>query len=312
MVGSGAFSDDLLSEGVAMKTLYDLLGVARDADDEALNKAYRKAAKAHHPDLNAGDPNASRRFRQITTAIEILRDAKERAAYDRLLEHERQQRRLGRTRFIMAHIFAPAVVIVVLATGYAPIESAFSTSTIAASTIAASTMVSEAEDNAVPWPVATGEEQGTPRVGPASGGVERGRLEQGLAVEAMSQQLAAAEREAGLVGEPKGRQNEAAARTEQDERPQIAELERPLAEDDATLRSEQTCKRGNLGCGRNRPASVTLRKEPKARPSAAISEAPRSTPLARRAAAPAPSQAAPNLLQRAGAGISGILQHCLL
>jgi len=290
-----------------MKTLYDLLGVARDADDEALNRAYRKAAKAHHPDLNAGDPNASRRFRQITTAIEILRDAKERAAYDRLLERERRQRQLGRTRIIMAHIFAPAVVIVVLATGYAPVEPAFSTSTIAAST-----MAREAEDNAVPWPVATGEEQGTPRVGPASGGVERGRLEQGLAVAAMSEQLAAAEREAGLGREPKGRQNEAAARSEQDDRSQIAELERPHAEDEATLRSEQTCKRGNLGCERSRPASVTLRKEPKARPSAAISEAPRSTPLARRAAAPAPSQTPPNLLQRAGAGISGILQHCLL
>src|SRR5215813_466478 len=117
---------------------------------------------------------------------------------------------------------------------------------------------------------------------------------------------------AGLGREPKGRQNEAAARSEQDERPQIAELERPHAEDEATLRSEQTCKRGNLGCERSRPASVTLRKEPKARPSAAISEAPRSTPLARRAAAPAPSQTPPNLLQRAGAGISGILQHCLL
>jgi len=306
MVGSGAFSDDLLSEGVAMKTLYDLLGVARDADDEALNKAYRKAAKAHHPDLNAGDPNASRRFRQITTAIEILRDAKERAAYDRLLERERQQRRLGRTRIIMAHIVAPAVVIVVLTAGYAPIGPAFSTSTMVSE---ASTMVSEAEDNAVPWPVATGEEQGTPRVAPASGGVERGRLEQGLAVAAMSEQLAAAEREAGLGREPMGRQNEAAARSEQDERPQSAELERPLAEDEATLRSEQTCKRGNLGCGRNRPASVTLRKEPKARPS--VSEAPRSTALARRTA-PAPSQTAPNLLQRAGAGISGILQHCLL
>jgi hypothetical protein len=198
------------------------------------------------------------------------------------------------------------VVIVVLATGYAPIKPAFSTSTIAAST-----MVSEAEDNAVPWPVATGEEQGTPRVGPASGGVGPDRLEQGLAV-AMSEQLAAAEREAGLGREPEGRQNEAAARSEQDERPQIAEFERPHAEDDATLRSEQTCKHGNLGCGRNRPASVTLRKEPKARPSAAISEAPRSTPLVRRAAVPAPSQTAPNLLQRAGAGISGILQHCLL
>ena len=61
-------------ESVSMRTLYDLLGVGSDADDEALNKAFRQAAKAHHPDLNAGDPDAARRFRQIATAIEILRE----------------------------------------------------------------------------------------------------------------------------------------------------------------------------------------------------------------------------------------------
>jgi hypothetical protein len=61
VVGSGVFSDQLLSEGVTMKTLYDLLGVPCDVDDGTLNKAYRNAAKACHPDLNVGDPNASNR-----------------------------------------------------------------------------------------------------------------------------------------------------------------------------------------------------------------------------------------------------------
>jgi curved DNA-binding protein CbpA len=55
--------------------------VPRDADEEALNQAYRKAAKAHHPDLNAGDPDAGRRFRQIASAIEILRNTKERGQH---------------------------------------------------------------------------------------------------------------------------------------------------------------------------------------------------------------------------------------
>jgi curved DNA-binding protein CbpA len=277
-----------------MKTLYDLLGVSCDADDEALNKAYRKAAKAYHPDLNAGDPNASRRFKQITTAIEILRDAKERAAYDQLLVRERQRRRLRQTHIVIANVGAAAAIVALVA-GYALIRPAFSTSTTVSE---ASTMVSEAEDNAVQQLVAIGGEQGAPRAEPAGGDVERGRVEQGLAVVAVSEQLAAAERE------PERRENEA-ARSEGDERPQAAERERPQTEPAAVLRVEQTCKHGSLGCGR------TLREEPKTRPSRAMPEAARSATLARRAA-PAPTQTAPNLLQRAGAGISGILQHCFL
>src|SRR5712692_9069483 len=106
-----------------MRTHYDLLGVRSDADDEALIKAYRKAAKAHHPDLNASDPDAPRRFRQIATAIEILRDAERRAAYDRLLDWERQQERqqgrLTRTRIIVVDAIAAVVLIVALVGGYA-------------------------------------------------------------------------------------------------------------------------------------------------------------------------------------------------
>src|SRR5215831_7932857 len=100
-----------------MKTLYDLLGVRSDADDEALKTAYRKAAKAHHPDLNPGDPDAARRFRQIATAIEILRDSEQRAAYDRLLDCGRRQRQLR--WIIIADAIAAAILVVVLVGGYA-------------------------------------------------------------------------------------------------------------------------------------------------------------------------------------------------
>jgi curved DNA-binding protein CbpA len=65
-----------------MRTLYDLLNVPPDADEEALNNAYRKAAKAHHPDLNAGDPDAAHRFRRIATAIEIPRNTDRRLTTD--------------------------------------------------------------------------------------------------------------------------------------------------------------------------------------------------------------------------------------
>jgi curved DNA-binding protein CbpA len=82
-----------------MKTLYDLLGALPDDDAESLRSAFRKAVKANHPDINAGDPDAPLRFRQIIRANAILRDAEQRAAYDRLLAFTRRQpgSRLRRT-----------------------------------------------------------------------------------------------------------------------------------------------------------------------------------------------------------------------
>jgi len=74
-----------------MKLFYELLGASADDDTEALTKAFRKAVKAHHPDLHPGDPDAPERFRQIIAANAFLRDAKQRATYDRLLQLERQQ-----------------------------------------------------------------------------------------------------------------------------------------------------------------------------------------------------------------------------
>src|SRR5438552_9166524 len=68
-----------------MKTLYDLLGALADDDAESLRAAFRKAAKAAHPDLNAGDPDAPLRFRQVVRAHAILSDPEQRAAYDWLL-----------------------------------------------------------------------------------------------------------------------------------------------------------------------------------------------------------------------------------
>src|SRR5260370_35228271 len=120
-----------------MNTLYDLLGVRSDADDETLRKAFRKAIKATHPDLHAGDPDAPLRFRQIVDANALLRDAKRRATYDWLLqlEHqrfrlkleyqqrqlklERQQLRLKRMRIIVSGAIAVTVLTFALVDGYA-------------------------------------------------------------------------------------------------------------------------------------------------------------------------------------------------
>ena len=62
--------------------LYDLLGVARDADADAIKKAYRRLARQYHPDVNP-DPEAQDRFKEISRAYEVLSDPQKRAAYDR-------------------------------------------------------------------------------------------------------------------------------------------------------------------------------------------------------------------------------------
>ena len=76
-----------------MATLYDLLGALPDDDADGLRAAFRKAAKASHPDVNPGDPEAAERFRRIVRANAILSDEQQRAAYDQLLEVARRQQR---------------------------------------------------------------------------------------------------------------------------------------------------------------------------------------------------------------------------
>jgi DnaJ domain len=68
-----------------MKTLYELLGALPDDDAEGLREAFRKAAKASHPDVNAADADAPLRFRQVMRANAILSDPQQRAAYDKLM-----------------------------------------------------------------------------------------------------------------------------------------------------------------------------------------------------------------------------------
>jgi curved DNA-binding protein len=64
------------------ETLYDTLGVVRDADADAIKKAYRKLAKKFHPDANPGDKKAEERFKEISRAYDTLSDAEKRRAYD--------------------------------------------------------------------------------------------------------------------------------------------------------------------------------------------------------------------------------------
>jgi hypothetical protein len=68
-----------------MGTLYDLLGALPSDDAEGLRTAFRKAAKATHPDINPDNPDAALRFRELVRAYDILTDADQRATYDELL-----------------------------------------------------------------------------------------------------------------------------------------------------------------------------------------------------------------------------------
>ena len=62
---------------------YEVLGVARDADDETIKKAYRQQAFQFHPDRNPDNPEAESKFKEAAEAYEVLRNPENRARYDR-------------------------------------------------------------------------------------------------------------------------------------------------------------------------------------------------------------------------------------
>src|SRR3954469_17274906 len=62
---------------------YEVLGVARDADEGTIKKAFRRLARELHPDVNRHDPGAEEKFKEAAEAYEILSDAERRAVYDR-------------------------------------------------------------------------------------------------------------------------------------------------------------------------------------------------------------------------------------
>lgn len=61
---------------------YEILGVPRHADEKAVKRAYRKLAKQYHPDTNAGDPQAEKRFQEVGEAYGILSDPEKKEIYD--------------------------------------------------------------------------------------------------------------------------------------------------------------------------------------------------------------------------------------
>ena len=69
---------------MAKRDYYDVLGVAKNASEDDIKKAYRKLAMKHHPDRNQGDgaKKSEEQFKEVKEAYEMLSDAQKRAAYD--------------------------------------------------------------------------------------------------------------------------------------------------------------------------------------------------------------------------------------
>ncbi len=67
-----------------MSDYYSVLGVERGADEKTLKSAYRKLAMQYHPDRNPDNPDAEAKFKEVNEAYDVLKDANNRAAYDRM------------------------------------------------------------------------------------------------------------------------------------------------------------------------------------------------------------------------------------
>lgn len=72
----------MASQDWVEKDFYAILGIAKDASDADIKKAYRKLARQYHPDTNAGDAAAEKRFKDISEAYSVLSSPEDRQQYD--------------------------------------------------------------------------------------------------------------------------------------------------------------------------------------------------------------------------------------
>src|SRR5262245_3092181 len=99
-----------------MKTPYDVLGVTRNASAEAIRAAFRQAAKAYHPDHNAGDPTAEPQLRLIIAAYNMVKNPGKRADCDQYLRTIRRERVRHLAAAAVAGLVGLGIVALVLPT----------------------------------------------------------------------------------------------------------------------------------------------------------------------------------------------------
>ncbi|MDR1261941.1 MAG: DnaJ domain-containing protein [Oscillospiraceae bacterium] len=85
-------SAELEDCAVPIKDYYKILGVEKNADQNAIKSRFRKLAKELHPDVNPGDKDAEKKFTEISEAYDVLGSADNRKKYDALVEQQRSGR----------------------------------------------------------------------------------------------------------------------------------------------------------------------------------------------------------------------------
>ena len=76
------FKQGVIQTMANKRDYYEVLGVAKDADEATIKKAYRQLAKKYHPDVNPGDKDAEEKFKEVNEAYQTLSDPQKRASYD--------------------------------------------------------------------------------------------------------------------------------------------------------------------------------------------------------------------------------------
>ncbi|MDP7579253.1 MAG: DnaJ domain-containing protein, partial [SAR202 cluster bacterium] len=78
-----------------MADLYKILGVSKNAGESEIKRAYRKAARRYHPDLNPNDKAAEIKFKEVNEAYEVLSSDQNREKYDRYGDDWRHVDKVG-------------------------------------------------------------------------------------------------------------------------------------------------------------------------------------------------------------------------
>ena len=81
--------------GSGYRDYFKVLGVERNADSDAIKRAFRKLAREYHPDVNPGDSTAEAKFKEVSEAYEVLSDPDKRSKYEQFGRYWNQASGMG-------------------------------------------------------------------------------------------------------------------------------------------------------------------------------------------------------------------------